>query len=212
MSQALPLFPLHVVLFPGMPLPLHIFEPRYREMIGRCLAQSQPFGVVLIQAGLEVGEAATPHQVGTRAEIVQHERLGDGRMNLVCVGRDRFRIVQLATDGPYLTAEVRSIDEQPVEPEAVGLAADLTDQVHSFAAAVGAPALELPADPTQLSFAVAGLAPIPLDQRQALLELTSTAERLRLLINSVDREARFRTHMGSTRPASPGMLGELSSN
>jgi Lon protease-like protein len=213
MSQvpALPLFPLHVVLFPGLPLPLHIFEPRYRLMIGQCLQADAPFGVVLIRAGREVGDPATPYQVGTTAQIVQHERLADGRLHLLCVGRDRFRVRQLLTDQPYLAAEVEPLAEQPAEPVAVELAATLADRTRAFLGPAAA-ALALPADPTTLSFAVASLVPIELAERQSLLELTSTADRLRTLITCVEREARRRGQIGSTRPASPGSLGTFSPN
>ncbi|HEY3107357.1 MAG TPA: LON peptidase substrate-binding domain-containing protein [Chloroflexota bacterium] len=213
MSQVspLPLFPLHVVLFPGLPLPLHIFEPRYRLMIGRCLEASSPFGVVLIRAGREVGDPATPYSVGTTARIVRHERLADGRLNLLCVGRQRFRIRELRTDQPYLAADVEPLTERPTEPEAANLTASLAGRVRSFLGPT-APTLELPADSEALSFAAAALVPLDLAERQALLELTSTAERLRALITCVDREARLRGRVGSTRPASPGMLGDLSPN
>src|SRR5687768_9701668 len=122
----LPLFPLHTVLFPGHPLPLHIFEPRYRLMIGRCLEQSAPFGVVLIRAGLEVGAPAEPYAVGTRAEIVRHERLDDGRLNLLCVGRERFRVRELIPGEPYLLGLVEELADAPIEPDAADLAAELS--------------------------------------------------------------------------------------
>jgi Lon protease-like protein len=208
---ALPLFPLHVVLFPGLPLPLHVFEPRYRLMIGRCLEAAAPFGVVLIRAGREVGDPATPYPVGTTAEIVQHERLADGRMTLLCVGRERFRISALHADQPYLAADVEPVAELAVEPAAADLAALLVSRVRAFAGQ-SASALDLPADPTALSFAVAAGLAIELAERQALLELTSTADRLRLLITCVDREATLRGRVGSTRPAGPSTLGELSPN
>src|SRR5438046_1437349 len=91
----LPLFPLNTVLFPGMPLRLHIFEERYRLMIGECVERKQPFGVVLIKAGREVGEPAEPRGVGTTALIAAMSRMDDGRMNLVAVGQERFRIDEL---------------------------------------------------------------------------------------------------------------------
>ena len=213
MSQVgpLPLFPLHVVLFPGLPLPLHIFEPRYRLMVGRCLEASAPFGVVLIRAGREVGDPADPYPVGTTAGIVQHERLADGRMNLLCVGRERFRIRQLQTDQPYLAAEVEPLADRPAEPESADLADALSSRVRGFLGPA-APKLDLPADPGDLSFAVAALVPLELSERQALLELTSTAQRLRSLLALVSREAGLLGRVGGTRPASPGMLGELSPN
>src|SRR5512135_482766 len=103
----LPLFPLNTVLFPGQVLPLHIFELRYQQMIRRCLAEDLPFGVVLIRKGREVDdEAAEPHVVGTVARIIESTHLGDGTMNIVTVGTERFRIQRLMHDQPYLLGEV----------------------------------------------------------------------------------------------------------
>lgn len=102
----LPLFPLRVVLFPGMTLPLHIFEPRYREMINLCLDTERPFGVVLIRSGVEVGVAAEPYPIGTSARLVGVERLPDGRMNIETVGDQRFRILAVHHEASYLTGTV----------------------------------------------------------------------------------------------------------
>ena len=205
----LPLFPLHTVLFPGGALPLHIFEPRYRLMIGRCLDAGAELGVVLIHEGREVGAPATPHTVGTRARIVQHERLDDGRMNLLCVGGERFRVLELRHDEPYLTARVDPLVEAAEEtpPE---LAQRVRDAVDRFAA--GRPSLRLPGDPTSLSFALAGGIPLPLDQAQLLLELTSTTARLRALVEMIERESRLRERVGHTRPAAPGHIPPPSPN
>src|SRR4051812_43493059 len=96
--EELPLFPLNTVLFPGMPLPLHIFESRYREMITVCSRDERPFGVVLIREGQEVGEPAEPFTVGTMARIVGVDRLPDGRMNIVTVGTQRFRLLNHSAD------------------------------------------------------------------------------------------------------------------
>ena len=104
---SLPLFPLNTVLFPGQVLPLHVFEPRYRQMIVMCIEQGAPFGVALIQDGEEVGGPAKPYEVGTTARITQVERLDDGRLNIISVGELRFRIntVRQTSDG-YLRADV----------------------------------------------------------------------------------------------------------
>ncbi|MEM9954158.1 MAG: LON peptidase substrate-binding domain-containing protein [Chloroflexota bacterium] len=92
----LPLFPLNLVLFPGMPLRLHIFEERYKEMINECLETESPFGVVLINDGdAENGPLARPYMVGTTAHITQVQQLPYGRMNIAVVGRDRFKINEL---------------------------------------------------------------------------------------------------------------------
>lgn len=105
-SMEMPLFPLNVVLFPGMMLPLHIFEPRYREMINRCIEEELPFGVVLIQEGREVGGYAKPHSIGTAARIKKVERAADGTMNIMAMGMQRFRILELDHSHSYLSAKV----------------------------------------------------------------------------------------------------------
>ena len=101
----LPLFPLNTVLFPGMVLPLHIFEDRYKLMIARCLLEQQPFGVLLIREGEEVGGPATPYSVGTTSIITGASYLEDGRLNLVAVGHERFRLHSIRRDLPYLVGE-----------------------------------------------------------------------------------------------------------
>ena len=109
----LPLFPLHTVLCPGIALPLHIFEPRYRLMIQRCLDEDRPFGVVWIREGREVGGgslAVAP--IGTMAEIREADLLADGRFDLLTIGTRRFRLEEAFTERePYLVGRVEPIDE-----------------------------------------------------------------------------------------------------
>jgi Lon protease-like protein len=111
----LPLFPLNTVLFPGQPLALHIFEERYKEMIGLCVERQQPFGVVLLESGHEVdlgfGGPPQPHSVGCTAQITQVRPLREGRMHITVVGRERFVIRQLMHDRAYLVALV---DDYPL--------------------------------------------------------------------------------------------------
>jgi Lon protease-like protein len=107
------LFPLNTVLFPGMRMPLHIFEERYRIMIRECIEEDAPFGVLLIKAGAEVGSGAVPHDVGTVARIIQVEYLEDGRMNIFTMGHERFRIVAINTTQPYLRGEVSALRQEP---------------------------------------------------------------------------------------------------
>src|SRR3982751_2871548 len=102
----LPIFPLNTVLFPGMPLKLHIFEERYKLMISRCYQSGQPFGVALIKSGQDVGGRAEPFMVGCTAIISEMEPLPGGRMNIVAVGRERFVAHGFRYDQPYLVAEV----------------------------------------------------------------------------------------------------------
>ena len=115
----LSLFPLNSVLFPGATLPLHIFEERYKLMIGRCLQSGSPFGVLLIRSGNEVGEATEPFEVGTTARIVRVQPLDEGRMNLVCLGERRFRLLRKLRETPYLVGEVELLDSTGTEGEDV---------------------------------------------------------------------------------------------
>ena len=109
------LFPLQTVLFPGMRMPLHIFEDRYRTMIRECIEEDAPFGVLLIREGAEVGATAIPHNVGTTARITQAEYLEDGRMNIFTIGAQRFRVERLLTDRMYLSGEVELIEQEPAD-------------------------------------------------------------------------------------------------
>jgi Lon protease-like protein len=109
----LPLFPLHSVLFPGVALPLHIFEERYRTMVARCIERGQPFGVVLIRDGREAGDGDVAiAEVGTTAIIRRAGRYPDGRLDIVTVGGRRFRIDEVVADRePYLVGEVEILSE-----------------------------------------------------------------------------------------------------
>jgi Lon protease-like protein len=122
----IPLFPLHAVLAPGLALPLHVFEPRYRAMVRHCLDTPSPFGVVLIREGSEVAPPAGEPQelaiaeVGTLAEIREASRYSDGRWDLVTVGGGRFRIREVRDDlAPYLVAEVDLLEDGPGDASAV---------------------------------------------------------------------------------------------
>lgn len=119
MATDLPLFPLHTVLCPGIALPLHVFEPRYRLLVARCLAEDRPFGVVWIRDGHEVGggELAIA-TVGTFAEIREADRLVDGRYDLVALGTERFRVVAVDTASePYIVARVAPVDDVVVDED-----------------------------------------------------------------------------------------------
>lgn len=109
----LPLFPLETVLCPGIALPLHVFEPRYRSLTERCLERNQPFGVVLIRQGREVGGGNLAiSAIGTTAEIRSADRQPDGRYELLVVGGGRFEVRDVDTDSePYLVADVKPLDE-----------------------------------------------------------------------------------------------------
>jgi Lon protease-like protein len=180
----LPLFPLNTVLFPGMALPLHIFEPRYRLMINDCLSRSAPFGVVLIQSGREVGEPATPHAIGTTAHIAGVERMADGRLNIEVVGQQRFRILSLQHDQAYLTGTVAEYPLSGGEERAARRAARaLLPWVGRYLALLGANAevkfdpADMPREPAGIAYLAAIVAQIPMPDKQQLLAC-ATAEEL----------------------------------
>jgi uncharacterized protein len=181
-ERNLPLFPLNTVLFPGMVLPLHIFEERYRLMIRACLDTDRTFGVCLIRTGQEVGGPAEPFEIGTIARIAEAERLPDGRMNLLTVGITRFRLLRVVEQTPFLVGRVEPL---PAVVEAVegGLAASVADRFRAYVGELGGEGagerLRLPDDPEALSFQVAATLGVAPRQRQRLLEARSTTERLR---------------------------------
>lgn len=183
-SRRIPLFPLHVVLFPGMPLPLHIFEPRYRKMIRDCLEVDRIFGVCLIRSGPEVGGPADPYPVGTTCEILKVTHLEDGQMHLTTVGRNRFRILRLIQDDQlYLEGEVElwPEDAPPDLGELPGRVRDATLRYVTTLLALhgeNLKNLDLPDDPVRLSHLVGALLQSTPDLRQALLEDRDTGHRL----------------------------------
>lgn len=205
-TMEMPIFPLkNVVLFPGMVLPLHIFEMRYREMIGRCLEEKIPFGVTLINEGQEVGSAARPFLVGTAARIVRSERLEDGRMNITAVGTQRFRILELHHDRSYLTATVSQFS---VLNGATRRAAELSERVRpqvieyvellSKASKTNLQLNRLPEDPLTLAFLVAISMQVNATEKQQLLEAPGVPEILSLESRLLSRESRLMEFMIDT--------------
>jgi uncharacterized protein len=167
----LPLFPLEVVLLPGTPLPLHIFEPRYKEMIRECLANNAPFGVV---RALDEGVA----EVGCSAEIVSvTKEYPDGRMDLVAEGRKRFEVLELNRERSFLQAEVLLVPDEPGVPAEEDKARAI--QVHLEILSLAGAVQDLSAaDPGALSFYLAGSLPLDLDFKQRLLAMRSESERI----------------------------------
>lgn len=179
----LPLFPLNLVLFPGQDLPLHIFEERYKSMIGDCLNQNVPFGVVLIKEGLEVGTAAEPERIGTSARILRSELLEQGRMNIMTKGERRFEIEEITQREPHLVGRVRFL----VDLEGEG-AAELVTQINddyvalvrNLTALTGGytSRVNVPEDPVELSYAIAARLDLETHLRQSLLVTETAATRL----------------------------------
>ncbi|MBQ0903290.1 LON peptidase substrate-binding domain-containing protein [Micromonospora sp. U21] len=213
MTARLPVFPLATVLFPGLVLPLHIFEERYRALVRHLVdlpeGASREFGVVAIQAGWEVAPAGpgarptpaggsgevTLHEVGCTAELRQVTELADGGFDIVTVGRRRFRIAEVdESSAPYLTAEVEWLPE-PAGPDEVAdlLAARVIAVFRQYLGLVRSDPEEiseqLPEDPTVLSHLVAATAALTVDDRQRLLAIDDTAARLRAELRLLNREA-----------------------
>ena len=176
MNYELPLFPLNTVLFPGMPLTLHIFEERYKQMIDECLDRREPFGVVLIRNGVEaLGPVAQPYPIGCTAEIVQVQEVGDGRRNIVAIGRERFRILSVQQDQPYLTGQVETFPLDESAPETSRAGWQLRPWVIEYltllseVGEVDFDPGQLPEEPESLAFLAATLLQIPNRQKQSLL-------------------------------------------
>jgi ATP-dependent Lon protease len=179
--RELPLFPLpEVVLFPGRPLPLHIFEFRYRIMMNTILGSDRRFGVLMWDP--VEGKAA---DVGCCAEIVQFQRLPDDRMKILTLGQQRFRVLDYVREKPYRVGLVQWIEDQPTDKDLDPLAAHLNqllkDVVHLSAKLMGQEFLlpeQIPDLPTELSYLVASYLYGAATEQQLLLEMQDTAARL----------------------------------
>ena len=199
MAELLPLFPLNTVLFPEMLLPLHIFEPRYRLLVRRCMDDDRPFGIVLIRSGQEVSATAEPHAIGTEAKIMAFSPLSDGRSYIVVRGGRRFALDHTIPDAePYLVGRVRYLDEHEgdgsrdraaVAIEAYGqylvAVMAVTDDARGDRAIVDELAT---VSPREAAYRIAASLAVDATERQRLLELPSDAERLEAENNLLERE------------------------
>lgn len=175
MSSLLPLFPLDVVLFPGVPLPLHIFEPRYKEMIGECLEQKQTFGVIRAQE-------STLADVGCTAEILAVTKTyEDGRMDIVTQGRERFELLEVNQERAFLRGEILYVTDEPERPTSQERAHAI--ELHRQILALASAEQDLPeGEESPLSYHLAGSLPLDLDFKQKLLSLRSEAQRIQTVI------------------------------
>lgn len=193
--EMLALFPLHTVLFPGELLPLQIFEERYKLMIGRCLDRQEPFGVVLIHAGPEVGGPAEPYTVGTTATIVEALRFDDGRMLIAAQGGPRFRIIEIVEEQPYMLAAVEFIEEivelaQQTQADRVRGLYDRYRNAAPIVTSTAQPLADLPLDPLELSFRLSDQLQINYYSKQQLLE-ADLETRLEALAAALEDELRL---------------------
>ncbi len=202
----MPLFPLDVVLFPGWPMPLNIFEPRYLEMIRYCVEEDQPFGIVLIKKGnAEFDTAVQPCAVGCTVKVSQVEKLEDGRLLIVAIGQSRFRIEAVHRDKPYLVGDVVDfpfVDEDrsvlktavnnlhPLVVEYLTILAHANDNVQLDVT-------QVPLDPEDLAYMACALLQAPLETKQSLLE----AKRMSNVLNFLESAYRHELQLLKRLPS-----------
>jgi Lon protease-like protein len=200
------MFPLGAVLVPGMVMPLHVFEPRYRALVQDCQAGDQTFGVVLIERGSEVGGGDQRASVGTLAEMVQVEETPDGRYGLVTVGTHRIRVTEWLEDDPYPRARVEEWPDEPSpDPDALpALYGERVSQLRrllALAVELGATAsalVDVADDPVSGSYHLGMLAGLGPFDHQRLLEAPGVEDRLTLLGDLMaDATSTLETQLGS---------------
>jgi len=191
MTRELPIFPLPIVLFPGAPQPLHIFEPRYRQLLADCWAADRRFGIAYVAGETGPGgePVPSPGDVGCVALIRSSQPLPDGRSDILTVGERRFVLLTwVASAHPYRLAQVEEFDDEPVDASEAGtLAGDVRAGFTRLARALGVltereeEEIELPADPQLLSFQVAAALELEPEAKRGLQALRNTTSRLRQL-------------------------------
>jgi len=202
LTERIPIFPLHTILFPSTDLGLHVFEDRYRELVARCLESGEGFGVVLISHGREVEGPARPFSIGTHAKIVSYARLPDGRYLLEVEGQRRCRIESLNGTAPYPQADVAWL------PEPIGNFANAREMsveaehlFHSYRVSNGDGDMpvRLPVDPVSRSYVLASLLKIDPSEKQMLLETPAADARLEQVVGVLRRELALIDHLRSKR-------------
>ena len=190
--RVIPLFPLPLVLFPKAVQPLHIFEPRYRQMLADCLASDGQFGIIFRKPESSEDDIA-PGTVGCMARVESTQPLADGRSNIMVIGDQRFSFTAFAERGtPYHAASIEDVLDEPEDPVALDPLMASVREVFERAGRAArtmqddATALpELPDNAAELSFAVAQYVDLPLDLRQRLLSSRSPRQRLELLLHTL---------------------------
>jgi Lon protease-like protein len=215
-TQTIPLFPLDIVLFPGMVLPLHIFEPRYRQMVQDCIADGQPFGMVWVERE-PVQLDPTQPLVGTMAMITDVDLLEDGRFNINAVGYERFLLQSISYDEPYLVGHIAGFPSIGAESEdARGYFKPLSRLLRDYLKLLGRAAEQevkldpLPDDPTSLAFVVAILYQCENWRKQQLLAVESIPDLMREEIELLSLENPLIEHSLRMRDEGrlPPLLGE----
>jgi uncharacterized protein len=202
----LPLFPLQTVLYPGVPIPLHVFEDRYRQMFERVLNGERRFGVVAIVRGRDVDRDASYHPVGCVAEVRDLRRHADGRLDVVAGGQRRFRIDGVVQAAPYIVAEVSTLAEaagEAAEQRTIKAGRLFARYVATLLQMAGEDAqpIDIPDDPVAASYLVAAGLQVDLADKQRLLVIPSAAERLAAEASLLRRELTLLEHLRVAGPA-----------
>lgn len=200
MTASLPMFPLNTVVFPGSTVPLRVFEERYRSLVQELLEAPRPdqrlFGTVGIREGYEVGDHGTQslYRVGCRLQLTEVTSHQDGTFTIEAVARDRVRLLALRRGERFPIGEIDDLpDTDAPVPDSVRARATKAYAAYHDAAAglVGEPTAEqLPQDPVWFSWALAGLAPLPMAERQSVLECDDPAARIELVTELLRAETR----------------------
>jgi Lon protease-like protein len=202
MSTSLPLFPLGSVLYPGLVLPLHIFEDRYRQLVADLLAGPEPrqFGVVAIRQGRETGVdgVSALYETGCTAVLRQVENYPDGRFDLITVGTDRFRLLRLADPAPYFRGDVEPLPDSPGDAAAAAAAVPLVQrrfrsylELLTERGRAQITVSELPDEPVLLSYLVAAAVVADVPVKQRLLEEPDAQHRLAAELSLLATEMRM---------------------
>ena len=203
MREQLPIFPLNTVMFPGVSVPLHVFEDRYRALVHHLLTiaakPDRVFGIVAIREGYEVGTHGvhSVHRVGCVVQMTSVEPYPDGRFDIEVVGRRRLRMDGLDTSGPFLVGDVETVEEPPDTSAAAAQEADRARETFEeyrrrLSEMRGDDVLDgdLPRDPEYLSYSLAATCLLTLRERQDLLESPTAVERLAMLRHALHEEMR----------------------
>lgn len=199
-SATLPMFPLNAVVFPGVSVPLVVFEDRYRALVHHLLRVEDPtervFGSVGIREGYEVGDHGSQSlfRVGCRMQLTEVESHADGTFSIVGVGIDRIQLDRLETSGPFPVGHVTALpaDQDTVAEEVLEQSRAIFTAYRAALSQIRSDPFEgtLPRDPAYLSWTLAACAPLPMQERQALLEAEGTAERLLMVTDLLRSELR----------------------
>ena len=217
-EMEIPLFPLpSLVLFPHIVVPLHVFEERYKLMINGCIDRGEVFGLLLLRSGADEEREETIHRVGVTARIVEVERLDEGRLNILCEGERRFRIYRFTQQTPFWKGTVDFFEDkdQPAKESLYEQVAELYRSVAALSSKLSGSQetdMALPESATDLSYMVSYVLDIDSEEKQKLLEMDSTAERLRMLLahltdilHKLERQQTYKELM--TRVRGNGDLG-----